>query len=94
MKHFIKIRDISSKDLKKIILDAKKRKSRRKNLNTLDTDKDSPLKGKLLIQMFEKTSLRTRLSFYIAIKIIRKVSKELNGKWKTLLIWKIFQLKI
>ena len=30
----------------------------------------------------------------LAIKIIRKVSKELNGKWKTLLIWKIFQLKI
>ena len=37
MKHFINIRDISSKNLKKIILDAKKRKSRRKNLNTLDT---------------------------------------------------------
>ncbi len=68
MKHFINLRDIPKKDLKKIILDAKKRKSRRKNLNTLDTDKDLPLKGKLLIQMFEKTSLRTRLSFYIAIK--------------------------
>ena len=31
-------------------------------------DKDQPLKGKLLIQMFEKASLRTRLSFYLAIK--------------------------
>ena len=68
MKHFINIKDISSKDLKKIILDAKKRKNKRKKLNTLDVDKDSPLKGKLLIQMFEKSSLRTRLSFYIAIK--------------------------
>ena len=68
MKHFINIRDIPSKDLKKIILDAKKRKTKRKNLNTLDADKDSPLKGKLLIQMFEKSSLRTRLSFYTAIK--------------------------
>ena len=68
MKHFIKIRDISSKDLKKIIFDAKKRKNNRKKLNTLDPDKDAPLKGKLLIQMFEKSSLRTRLSFYIAIK--------------------------
>ena len=77
MKHFIKIRDISSNDLKKIILDAKKRKSKRKNLNTLDIDKDSPLKGKLLIQMFEKSSLRTRLSFYIAIK-------QLNGGALTL----------
>ena len=77
MKNFINIRDISSKDLKKIILDAKKRKSKRKKLNTLDIDKDSPLKGKLLIQMFEKSSLRTRLSFYTAIK-------ELNGEALTL----------
>ena len=68
MKHFINIKDISSKDLKKIILDAKKRKNKRKKLNTLDVDKDSPLQGKMLIQMFEKSSLRTRLSFYIAIK--------------------------
>ena len=68
MKHFINIRDISIKDLKKIISDAKKRKNRRKKMNALDTDRGSPLKGKLLIQMFEKSSLRTRLSFYIAIK--------------------------
>ena len=68
MKNFTNIRDISTKDLKKIILDAKKRKKNRLNLNTLDADKDKPLKGKFLIQMFEKSSLRTRLSFYIAIK--------------------------
>ena len=68
MKHFINIRDIPSKELKKIIFDAKKRKSKRKKFSTLDPDKDMPLKGKLLIQMFEKSSLRTRLSFYIAIK--------------------------
>ena len=60
--------DIQSKDLKKIILDAKKRKKTRKNLSILEVDKSSPLKGKLLIQMFEKSSLRTRLSFYLAIK--------------------------
>ena len=68
MRHFINIRDISKKNLKKIIFDAKKRKLRRKNSSALDSDKDAPLKGKLLIQMFEKSSLRTRLSFYIAIK--------------------------
>ena len=68
MKNFINIRDISSKDLKKIIVDAKKRKNKRKKYNILDLDKDSPLKGKILIQMFEKSSLRTRLSFYLAIK--------------------------
>ena len=68
MKHFINLKDIDAKDLKKIIIDAKKRKQKRKNLNTLQVDSDSPLKGKLLIQMFEKSSLRTRLSFYLAIK--------------------------
>ena len=68
MKHFININDITTKDLRKILDDAKKRKNRRKNLNTLDIDKDRPLRGKLLIQMFEKPSSRTRLSFYLAIK--------------------------
>ena len=68
MKNFINLKDIPSKDLRKIITDAKKRKSLRKKLNTLELDKGAPLKGKLLIQMFEKSSLRTRLSFYLAIK--------------------------
>ena len=68
MKHFITLKDIPALDLRKIITDAKKRKQKRKNYNTLDVDKGSPLKGKLLIQMFEKASSRTRLSFYLAIK--------------------------
>ena len=68
MKHFINLKDIPAKDLRKIITDAKKRKKQRKKLNNLDSDKAVPLKGKLLIQMFEKSSLRTRLSFYLAIK--------------------------
>ena len=45
-----------------------KKKTKRSRLSTLQTDKNVPLKGKLLIQMFEKSSLRTRLSFYLAIK--------------------------
>ncbi len=68
MKHFIHLKDIPGKDLRKILVDAKKRKQKRSKLNTLQKDKDMPLKGKLLIQMFEKSSLRTRLSFYLAIK--------------------------
>ena len=68
MKHFIHLKDISTRDLRKILVDAKKRKQKRSKLNTLQTDKDIPLKGKMLIQMFEKSSLRTRLSFYLAIK--------------------------
>ena len=68
MKNFINLKDLPSSDLRKILIDAKKRKNNRKNLSTLDIDKDYPLKGKLLIQMFEKASSRTRLSFYLAIK--------------------------
>ena len=68
MKHFINLIDIPAKDLRKIITDAKKRKLARKNLSNLQIDRVAPLKDKLLIQMFEKSSLRTRLSFYLAIK--------------------------
>ena len=68
MKHFINLKNVPAKDLRKILIDAKKRKKLRKKLSALEIDKGSPLKGKLLIQMFEKSSLRTRLSFYLAIK--------------------------
>ena len=68
MKHFINLKDIPAKDLKKIIIDAKKRKNLRKKLSTLEVDKGAPLKGKMLVQMFEKASSRTRISFYLAIK--------------------------
>ena len=68
MNHFITLKDIPATDLRKILTDAKKRKDKRKKFSTLEIDKDKPLKGKLLIQMFEKSSLRTRLSFYLAIK--------------------------
>ena len=68
MNNFINIRDISVKDLKKILFDANKRKAKRKKLNYLEPDKDIPLKGRFLIQMFEKSSTRTRLSFYLAIR--------------------------
>jgi len=68
MKHFVNLKDIQAKDLRKIIADAKKRKKLRKKLSTLEVDKGAPLRGKMLIQMFEKASSRTRISFYLAIK--------------------------
>jgi len=86
MKNFINLKDIPAKDLRKILKDAKKRKNKRKKLSTLDADKDRPLKGKLLIQMYEKQSSRTRLSFHIAINqlgagsIIVKASELHLGK--------------
>tara|TARA_Y100001970_G_C14224407_1_gene854692 strand:- start:1845 stop:2774 length:930 start_codon:yes stop_codon:yes gene_type:complete len=68
MNHFLNLKDISILKLRKIITDAKIRKGKRIKNNALDTDIDKPLKGKFLIQMFEKSSLRTRISFYLAIK--------------------------
>ena len=68
MKNFINLQDIPVEGLRKILKDAKKRKKKRKKIGLLNTDSGAPLKGKLLIQMFEKSSLRTRLSFYLAIK--------------------------
>ena len=79
MKHFFNIKEIPAATLKKIILDAKRRKKARKGYNTLDVDKDKPLKGKLLIQMFEKSSLRTRLSFYLAIRQLGGDALTLRG---------------
>ena len=70
MKNFINLKDIPAKDLRKILNDAKKRKIKRKKLSTLDVDIDQSLKGKLLIQMYEKESSRTRLSFHLAINQI------------------------
>jgi len=67
MKNFINLKDIPTKDLRRILNDAKKRKKNRKKLSTLDVDKDKPLKGKLIIQMYEKPSSRTRLSFHLSI---------------------------
>ena len=45
MNHFINLIDIPATNLRKIINDAKKRKTKRKNLNSLVPDKDMPLKG-------------------------------------------------
>ena len=42
MKHFVNLKDIPAKDLRKIIIDAKKRKNLRKKLSTLEVDKAHP----------------------------------------------------
>ena len=68
MNNFINICDIYIRDLRKILRDAKSRKKKREKFKTLKPDKGLPLKDKLLIQMYEKESLRTRLSFFLAIK--------------------------
>ena len=62
MKNFINLSDIDKEDLRKIIDHAKLQK------NKSTTDLHTPLKGKILIMIFEKPSTRTRISFELAMK--------------------------
>ena len=63
MKNFINLSDINKKELRKIIDHAKIHK--KKNLTSKSYH---PLKGKVLIMIFEKPSTRTRISFELATK--------------------------
>ena len=57
MKHFINLKDIPAKDLRKIITDAKKRKSLRKKLSTLEIDKGARLSSSNVLNFFLKLFL-------------------------------------
>jgi ornithine carbamoyltransferase len=78
MKNFLNISDLPSQVLREIIEEAKKRKSKRKNLNKSAADFDQPFAGKSMIMIFEKPSTRTRISFDIATKQLGGSSIILN----------------
>ena len=78
MKNFLNISDLSSSELRKIIEEAKIRKSKRYNLKKSEADLDKPLAGQSLIMIFEKPSTRTRISFDIATKQLGGSSIFLN----------------
>ena len=72
MKNFLNIADHPASLLRNIIEEAKERKSKREGQNKSSKDKDKPLDGKSMIMIFEKPSTRTRISFDLADKTIRR----------------------
>ena len=78
MKNFLNISDLTSVELREIIDEAKKRKSKREGLNKSALDLDKPFEGKSMIMIFEKPSTRTRISFDIAVKQLGGSSIILN----------------
>ena len=68
MKNFINICDVSSKELRSILEEAKLRKTKRENFTKSAQDEDKPFEGKSMAMIFEKPSTRTRMSFDIAVK--------------------------
>ena len=78
MRKFINLADVSKKDLRLILDNAKLRKEKRSGLNKNTVDPDAPLDGKILIMIFEKPSTRTRISFDLAVKQLGGKSLILN----------------
>ena len=68
MKNFLNISETSSKELREILEEAKRRKKMRKGLGKISVDEDKPMEGKSMIMIFEKPSTRTRISFDLAVK--------------------------
>ena len=68
MNNFINISDISKKDLRAIINHAKLQKERISNLKNKSNNFNKHFVGKVLIMILEKPSLRTKISFELAMK--------------------------
>ena len=78
MKHFINLKDISAKDLRKILIDAKKRKRARKNKTKKVYDKDDFASGDGMLTSVWGPSLWHYLhtmSFNYPVKPTRKDKK-------------------
>ena len=75
MRNFIYLADVDKRELRKIIDHAKSQKEKGSTI-----DLNTPLTGKTLIMIFEKSSTRTRISFELAMKQLGGQLVVLNPK--------------
>jgi len=73
-KHFLDLSEVSAKDLRNILDDAKARKAATKAGTA-----DKPLAGKMLAMIFEKPSTRTRVSFDVGMRQLGGETLFLSG---------------
>ena len=70
MRHFINLKDISSKDLRGLV-DAKKRKKLRNKLSTLEVDKGAHLKERCWFKCLKKQA-QNKNQFLFGYQAIRR----------------------
>ena len=75
MKHFLSIRDLSRDDLPRLFAQIAELKAR-----TKARDRSTPLPGRTLALIFEKPSLRTRVTFEVAITQLGGTSVYLSAQ--------------
>ena len=79
MKHFLDIWPLPASELRAILNEAKSRKAARSGAPKGQVDQDSPLNGRTLAMIFEKSSTRTRVSFDMGIRQLGGASIVLNA---------------
>ncbi len=68
MPHFLDLESIGTAELRRILEEAKRRKTARQGRPKGTADDDAPLAGHTLAAIFEKSSTRTRISFDMAMR--------------------------
>jgi ornithine carbamoyltransferase len=78
MRHFLGFADLSSADLRALLVSARDMKAARAGLPKGAPDKEAPLAGRVTALVFEQPSTRTRVSFDIAMRQLGGGSLTLN----------------